>query len=489
MTSEKMTQAAEAHAPIRPVVLCGGSGTRLWPLSRAQFPKQLATFEGEHSLLQNTVRRASGSSFAKPILITGEEQRFLVRDQIEDGGSEAEVIILEQRGRNTAPALAVAATWLEARSPGEIMLVLPSDHVIDDEAAFRQAVERALPAVQSGKLVTFGIQPTSPHTGYGYIEVDSQADRDAAALDAVRFVEKPSAERAGEYLRSGAHFWNAGIFLFRAADFLAELDAHAAGVRRWAEAAVDGGTIDGLFFRPLERNAEPEVTPISVDYAVMEHSQRVAVVPADMGWSDLGSWNEIWARSPQDHAGNVLKGRALAIDSSNNLVIADGETTVATLGLDDVVVVAVDGAVLVSRRDRAQDVGKVVEALRKKSDPHADQCSIVHRPWGSYQTTDRDARFQTKRIIVRPGAKLSSQLHHHRSEHWVVVSGTAEVTVGDRTFLLHENESTYISAGTVHRLANPGKVALHLIEVQCGTYLGEDDIVRFDDIYGRADQS
>lgn len=479
----------QTNGLIRPVILCGGSGTRLWPLSRAQFPKQLASFDGERSLLQNTVGRASGPAFARPILITGEEQRFLVRDQLEDVASEPEVILLEQQGRNTAPALAVAASWLEARSPGEIMLVLPSDHVIDDEPAFRQAVERALPAVRSGKIVTFGIQPTSAHTGYGYIQVDPDADRSAAVLGVHRFVEKPSVERAEEYLRSGNYFWNAGIFLFRAADFLSELDKHAADIARWASAAVAGGSDDGPFFRPLEGNAAPPITPISIDYAVMERSDNVAVVPADMGWSDLGSWNELWARSAQDGAGNVLKGKALAVDTTRSMIFADGDTTVATLGLDDVVVVAVDGAVLVSSRDRAQHVGKLVETLRQKGDSHADSCSIVHRPWGSYQTTDKDDRFQTKRIIVRPGAKLSSQLHHHRSEHWVVVSGTAEVTVGERTFLLHENESTYISAGTVHRLANPGKVPLHLIEVQCGTYLGEDDIVRFDDIYGRADQA
>nr|WP_314445817.1 mannose-1-phosphate guanylyltransferase/mannose-6-phosphate isomerase [uncultured Sphingomonas sp.] len=478
----------QPRTSIRPVILCGGSGTRLWPLSRAQFPKQLASFDGGPSLLQKTVARASGAPFSSPVLITAEEQRFLVRDQIEDANMPAECIILEQQGRNTAPALAVAAHWLSRRDPGEVMLVLPSDHVIDDEPAFHAAVARALPEVHRGRIVTFGVQPTAPHTGYGYIRVESVAAGGEAAVDVAEFVEKPSLDKAEEYLRSGAYYWNAGIFLFRAGDFITELETHAPDIAAWAKAAVEGGSGDGPFFRPLEENDAAAIRPISVDYAVMERSANVAVVPVDMGWSDLGSWNEIWSRADRDGRGNALQGSALAIDTKGSLVIADGDTTVATLGLDNVVVVAVDGAVLVSARDRAQDVGEVVKALKDAGNPNADLTSVVHRPWGSYQTTDRDARFQTKRIIVRPGAKLSSQLHHHRSEHWVVVTGTAEVTVGERTFLLHENESTYISAGTVHRLANPGKVPLHLIEVQCGTYLGEDDIVRFDDIYGRADQ-
>jgi mannose-1-phosphate guanylyltransferase/mannose-6-phosphate isomerase len=488
MIEKKQALDDNQQARIRPVILCGGSGTRLWPLSRAQFPKQLASFDGGPSLLQNTVTRASGALFAAPVLITAQDQRFLVRDQVEDAKARPACIILEQQGRNTAPALAVAAQWLASRGPGEVMLVLPSDHVIDNEPAFRAAIEQALPEVHRGKIVTFGVRPTSPHTGYGYIRVDAADAERSGALDVAEFVEKPLLDKAEEYVRSGAYFWNAGIFLFRAEDFLAELQAHAPDIAAWAKAAVEGGAEDGAFFRPLEDNIAAPIQPLSVDYAVMEWSRNVAVVPVDMGWSDLGSWNEIWNRAPQDGSGNALQGRTLAIDSTNSLVIAGGETTVATLGLDNVVVVAVDGAVLVSARDRAQDVGGVVKALKAAGDPNADLTSVVHRPWGSYQTTDRDERFQTKRIIVRPGAKLSSQLHHHRSEHWVVVTGTAEVTVGERTFLLHENESTYISAGTVHRLANPGKVPLHLVEVQCGTYLGEDDIVRFDDVYGRVDQ-
>ncbi|UUR06949.1 mannose-1-phosphate guanylyltransferase/mannose-6-phosphate isomerase [Sphingomonas glaciei] len=488
MTEPEQSLAPSVPAAIRPVILCGGAGTRLWPLSRAQFPKQLASFDGGPSLLQNTVTRASGPLFEAPLLITAEDQRFLVRDQVEDAGAQPSCIILEQQGRNTAPALAVAAQWLADRAPGEVMLVLPSDHVIDDVPAFHAAIGQALPHVARGKIVTFGVRPTSPHTGYGYIRVDSAAPGAGSVIDVAEFVEKPSLDKAEAYVASGAHFWNAGIFLFRAEDFLAEIADHAPGIAAWAKAAVEGGASDGPFFRPAEDNDAAPIEPISVDYAVMERSRRVAVVPVDMGWSDLGSWNEIWSRSDHDDQGNALQGSALTLDTANSLVIAGGDTTVATLGLNNVVVVAVDGAVLVSARDRVQDVGAVVKALKATGDSNADLGSVVHRPWGSYQTTDRDARFQTKRIIVRPGGKLSSQLHHHRSEHWVVVTGTAEVTVGERTFLLQENESTYISAGTVHRLANPGKVPLHLVEVQCGTYLGEDDIVRFDDVYGRAEQ-
>lgn len=483
-----ISQASSKQAPstIRPVVLCGGAGTRLWPLSRAQFPKQLASFDGGPSLLQNTVTRVSGGAFSPPVLVTAEEQRFLVRDQLEETAARSECIILEKRGRNTAPALAVAAQWLARRNPDEIMLVLPSDHAIENDEAFKAAVNASLPAVAAGKIVTLGIRPSLPHTGYGYIRADQDFKGTGEVLDVAEFVEKPSFERAEAFLRAGNYFWNAGIFVFRAADFLTELERYAPEIAVWAEAAVSGGADDGPFFRPDDSPDAPSIEPISVDYAVLEHSRNVAVVPVDMEWSDLGSWNEIWSRAPRDGGNNALQGNALAIDTAGSLVFAGKDMTVAILGLEDAVVVAVGGVVLVTSRDRAQDVGLVVKALREKGDLNAELHNEVHRPWGSYETTDRDERFQTKRIIVRPGAKLSSQLHHHRSEHWVVVSGTAEVTVGEQTFLLHENESTYIKAGTVHRLANPGKVPLHLVEVQCGTYLGEDDIVRFDDIYGRA---
>jgi len=474
---------------VRPVILCGGAGTRLWPVSRAQFPKQFARFDAPLSLLQRTAQRVRGPLFAPPLLVTAEEQRFLVRDQLDDIGVEAEALILEQQGRNTAPAIAIAAEWLRRTGEDELMLVLPSDHLIRDEPAFVRCIEQAVVAAGDERLVTFAITPTRAETGYGYLRIAPE-EKDSAAYVAVReFVEKPSPALAEQYLASGEHYWNGGIFLFRASAFLEELKVHAPEVAAWAAAATASGSEDGLFFRPQERNEAPVTPSISVDYAVMERSSRVAAVLADMGWSDLGSWEEVWQQSSHDGAGNACLGHAVAVDTGNSLIFADDDMTVATVGVEDVVVVATKDSVLVAARDKAQDVRKVHDALKRRGLANGDVPCVVHRPWGTYETTDRDERFQTKRIVVKPGAKLSTQLHHHRSEHWIVVAGTAEVTVGDKTFMLYENQSTYISAGTVHRLANPGKVPLHLVEVQCGTYLGEDDIVRFDDIYGRVPAS
>jgi len=470
---------------IRPVILCGGMGSRLWPVSRAHFPKQLADLGEGRSLLQATVNRVAGPQFSAPLLVSGEDHRFIVRDQIAEAGVPPASVLLEKTGRNTAPAVALAAEWLEANAPGEIMLVLPSDHVIDDEAAFLTAVGHALAGVEQGKLVTFGIAPSRPETGYGYLKV-GRSDDPAGVRAVERFVEKPPLSQAEDYLRSGDYFWNAGIFLFRAGDILAEMERHAPAVADWAKAAVAEGHPDGDFFRPEEENAAGPCPAISIDYAVMERSDRIAMVPVNPGWSDLGSWSELWGRAAQDSRHNATRGQAVAVDCEGSLLYGYDGMTVAGVGLEDMIVVATRDAVLVAPKDRSQDVRAVVDELKQRGDDTGDTPSVIHRPWGTYQTTDRDARFQTKRIVVKPGAKLSSQLHHHRSEHWVVVAGTAEVTVGEKTFLLYENQSTYISAGTVHRLANPGKVPLHLVEVQCGSYLGEDDIVRFDDVYGRA---
>jgi len=476
---------SEATGSIRPVILCGGMGSRLWPVSRAHFPKQLADLGGGTSLLQATVSRVAHPPFAAPLLVSGEDHRFIVRDQIGEVGVSPASVLLEKTGRNTAPAVALAAEWLEAHSPGEVMLVLPSDHVIDDEDAFRAAVEQALAGVQQGRLVTFGIAPSRPETGYGYLKV-GRSDDAVGVRPVERFVEKPPLAQAEDYLRSGDYFWNAGIFLFRAADILEEMARHAPDVAAWAKAAIAEGSRDGDFFRPAEENSAGPCPAISIDYAVMERSDRIAMVPVDPGWSDLGSWSELWSRAEQDGKHNATRGQAVAVDCEGSLLYGYDGITVAGVGLEDMIVVATRDAVLVAPKDRSQDVRAVVDELKQRGDDTGDTPSVIHRPWGTYQTTDRDERFQTKRIVVKPGAKLSSQLHHHRSEHWVVVAGTAEVTVGEKTFLLHENQSTYISAGTVHRLANPGKVPLHLVEVQCGTYLGEDDIVRFDDVYGRA---
>jgi len=474
---------------IRPVILCGGMGARLWPVSRAHFPKQLADFGSGRSLLQETVLRLGGQMFSPPLLVSGEDHRFVVRDQIADAGVAAACVLLERTGRNTAPAVALAAEWLQAHHPDEIMLVLPSDHMIDNGPAFLAAIEQALAGVEEGQLITFGIAPSRPETGYGYLKVRPSPDGANAVHPVERFVEKPPQASAEEYLRSGDYFWNAGIFMFRAGDIIAELAAHAPSVAAWAQQAIAHGTSDGEFFRPQEENDAGPCPAISIDYAVMERSERISMVAVDPGWSDLGSWNELWARAERDEQGNATRGPAVAVDCRNSLLYGYDGMTVAGVGLDDMVVVATRDAVLVAPKSRSQDVRAVVDQLKARGDQIGELPSVIHRPWGTYQTTDRDERFQTKRIVVKPGAKLSSQLHHHRSEHWVVVSGTAEVTVGERTFLMHENQSTYISAGTVHRLANPGKVPLHLVEVQCGTYLGEDDIVRFDDVYGRAPQA
>jgi mannose-1-phosphate guanylyltransferase/mannose-6-phosphate isomerase len=484
MESRKLQNIDQTETMVRPLILCGGAGSRLWPLSRTLYPKQLSNLSGEGSLLQNTVRRVSGAGFLKPILVTGEEHRFLIRDQLEAVGLEPECIILESNGRNTAPAIALAAEWLAQHHPDETLLVLPADHVIGDDQAFKAAVSAALRASDPKKLLTFGIKPRGPATGFGYIEVATSGGGVPQPAAVLRFVEKPGLEKAREFINSGGYYWNSGMFLFQADAFLAELRSHAPEIAEWARGAVATGQADALFFRPSE-DGGTSCPAISVDCAVMEKSTNIHMVPTDMAWSDVGSWEGVWELSDHDLNGNSFRGEVVAIDTSGTLVRSDGDATIATVGVKDLAIVATKDAILIASRDRAEDVREVVQVLRARGDTTTELPAIVHRPWGTYQTIGRDARSQTKRIIVKPGAKLSLQLHHHRSEHWVVVSGTAEVTVGETTQLLHENQSTYISAGTFHRLANPGKVPLHLIEVQCGTYLGEDDIVRFEDDYGR----
>jgi len=432
-------------------------------------------------LLQATADRCRGPLFSEPLISTGEEQRFFVLDQFEDSEHQPAAILLEPVARNTAPAIAVAAFWALARGEDDPLLVMPSDHLIEDEAAFQTAVEAALPAALEGKILTFGIQPTRPHTGYGYIQAAAGSQ---PARKVERFVEKPDAQRATQFLSEGGYFWNSGIFLFRPSAFVRELNSHAQGVATAVEEAMRGATTDGAFVRP-DGESFASAEKISVDYAVMERSSDVFVVPVDFAWSDVGSWDAVYDLLPADAQGNVLKGDVLAVDVTNSLIRSDADITIAAVGLDQILCVVTQDAMFLAPLDRAQDAKQVVEQLRHRQHARADEPACVHRPWGTYQTMDRGERFQTKRIVVKPGGKLSLQKHHHRSEHWVVVTGTAEVTVGDETRLLQENESTYIPAGTTHRLANPGKVPLHLIEVQCGSYLGEDDIVRLDDQYGR----
>lgn len=464
---------------IQPVILSGGSGTRLWPLSREAYPKQFLPLAGELTMLQATWKRVAPIAARGPLVIANEEHRFVAAEQLQQVGAEPAAIILEPIGRNTAPAIAVAA--LEATRDGAdaLLLVLPSDHVITDEAAFRAAVQAAAGAAEAGKLVTFGIVPTGPETGYGYIKA-----ADGQGLRAVeRFVEKPDLDTATGYVSSGQYYWNSGMFLFKASRYLQELErfqpAMLAGSRQaWQQARRDAD------FTRLDKDAFTAVPSDSIDYAVMEKTADAVVIPLDAGWNDVGSWTALRDVSQQDGDGNAHQGDVIAIDCRNTY--AYGQRLVAMVGLDDVIVVETDDAVLVGKADRMQEVKTVVAQLKTEGRSEATWHRKVYRPWGAYDSIDNGERFQVKRITVKPGGTLSLQMHHHRAEHWIVVSGTAEVTRGDEVILLSENQSTYIPLGVTHRLRNPGKLPLELIEVQSGSYLGEDDIVRFEDTYGRS---
>ncbi|WP_282244691.1 mannose-1-phosphate guanylyltransferase/mannose-6-phosphate isomerase [Stenotrophomonas sp. PS02300] len=464
---------------ILPVILSGGSGTRLWPLSREAYPKQFLALAGEQTMLQATWQRVAPIAGRAPLVVANEEHRFVAAEQLQQLDVQPQAILLEPVGRNTAPAIAVAALEATLEEGDPVLLVLPSDHVIADEEAFRAAVLRALPAARDGKLVTFGIVPTGPETGYGYIK--------AASGDAVRavdrFVEKPDAETALQYVQSGEYFWNSGMFLFKASRYLAELERLqpamlAASRNAWQLARRDTD------FTRLDKEAFAAVPADSIDYAVMEKTADAVVVPLDAGWNDVGSWTALRDVSAQDADGNAHHGDVIAIDCRNTY--AYGERLIALVGLDDVIVVETDDAVMVGRSDRMQEIKQVVARLKANQRPEATWHRKVYRPWGAYDSIDNGERFQVKRITVKPGGTLSLQMHHHRAEHWVVVSGTAEVTRGDEVILLGENQSTYIPLGVTHRLRNPGKLPLELIEVQSGSYLGEDDIVRFEDTYGRS---
>ncbi|CAM4229912.1 mannose-1-phosphate guanylyltransferase/mannose-6-phosphate isomerase [Stenotrophomonas pavanii] len=464
---------------IQPVILSGGSGTRLWPLSREAYPKQFLPLAGELTMLQATWKRVAPIAARGPLVIANEEHRFVAAEQLQQVGAKPAAIILEPVGRNTAPAIAVAA--LEATRDGAdaLLLVLPSDHVITDEAAFRSAVQAAAGAAEAGKLVTFGIVPTGPETGYGYIKA-----ADGQGLRAVeRFVEKPDLDTATGYVSSGQYYWNSGMFLFKASRYLQELErfqpAMLAGSRQaWQQARRDAD------FTRLDKDAFTAVRSDSIDYAVMEKTADAVVIPLDAGWNDVGSWTALRDVSQQDGDGNAHQGDVIAIDCRNTY--AYGQRLVAMVGLDDVIVVETDDAVLVGKADRMQEVKTVVAQLKAEGRSEATWHRKVYRPWGAYDSIDNGERFQVKRITVKPGGTLSLQMHHHRAEHWIVVSGTAEVTRGDEVILLSENQSTYIPLGVTHRLRNPGKLPLELIEVQSGSYLGEDDIVRFEDTYGRS---
>lgn len=467
---------------ILPVIMAGGSGSRLWPLSRALYPKQFLKLNGSGTMLQNTVTRLEGLDCADPMLICNEEHRFIAAEQLRQLGELNHNIILEPAGRNTAPAIALAAFTAVNQGQDPVMLVLAADHIMQQPEAFRKSVAKALPFAEQGKLVTFGIVPTGPQTGYGYIE--RGAGQGESGFDVARFVEKPDASTAQQYIDSGKFYWNSGMFLFKASRYLEELKAHRPDIYNACEQAMTDVNADLDFVR-VNKDAFLSCPDESIDYAVMENTKDAVVVPMDAGWSDVGSWSSLWEVSEKDTDGNVHHGDVMSHNANNNYVFAE-TGLVATVGIDDVVIVQTKDAVLVVKKDQVQDVKKVVEALKKEKRSEFQLHREVYRPWGKYDSIDNGARYQVKRITVKPGEKLSIQMHHHRAEHWIVVSGTANVTIDDETAMVTENESVYIPIGSVHSLENPGKIPLELIEVQSGAYLGEDDIVRFEDRYGRA---
>ena len=468
-----------------PVILSGGSGTRLWPLSREAFPKQFLPLVGQDTMLQATWRRVAPLASAPPLVVANEAHRFMVAEQLRQVDCTPAAIMLEPVGRNTAPAIAVAALQATAGGGDPLLLVLPSDHVIRDAEGFRAAVRSAEPAARAGRLVTFGIVPTGPETGYGYIR--AQGGR-AAAGDGVQavaqFVEKPDAATAQDYVASGEYVWNSGMFLFRASVYLAELAKQQPAMLAACRASLELAKRDADFVR-LDLASFEACPSDSIDYAVMEKTADASVLPIDVGWNDVGSWSALWDVAEQDGDGNAHHGDVVAQDCRNTLAWGDGRL-VALIGLQDVVVVDTADALLVAHKDHVQDVKGIVTRLKAAGRPEPTFHRKVYRPWGSFDSIDMGERFQVKRITVKPGAQLSLQMHHHRAEHWIVVSGTGRITRGDEVVILSENQSTYIPLGVKHRLENPGRLPLELIEVQSGSYLGEDDIVRFEDVYGRA---
>jgi len=466
-----------------PVILSGGSGTRLWPLSREHFPKPLMPLMSDKTLLQETASRLDAvHDQDDAVYVCNEEHRFLLAEQVSLLGKQPSTIILEPEGRNTAPALTLAALYLVKRDPQALMIVMPADHVMTEPQAFVEAVGHGRTHAEQGALVTFGIVADRPETGYGYIK-RAAALPDSNAFGVERFVEKPDLETAQRYLETGDYYWNSGIFLMRADRWLAEMERFAPVILERCRTAMDKGSEDSVFFRVNATDflASPAN---SIDYAVMEKTDRAVVVPLGAGWSDVGAWPALWEISPRDADGNVTRGDVITEDTHNAFLVAQ-HRCLATVGVDDIIVVETADAVLVASRDKAQNVKAIVNRL--KADQR-DECKThrqVYRPWGSYEGIDAGSRFQVKRLTVKPGAQLSLQMHHHRAEHWVVVKGTARVTCGDQVFNLHENESTYIPIGEKHRLENPGNIPLEVIEIQSGSYLGEDDIVRFEDVYDR----
>ena len=476
-----MSQTNLCSAAIFPAIMCGGSGTRLWPLSRALFPKQFLPLVTESSMLQDTLLRLP-KNCTDPLFICNEEHRFLVAEQLRLSSVDNGTILLEPEGRNTAPAVALAAINALAKDKNAMLLVLAADHVIKDTAAFHQAIETASLAAEDGKLVTFGIVPTHAETGYGYIKKGKSQQNNT--FDVADFVEKPNADVANKYLLSGDYLWNSGMFLFKAARYLEELKKYRPEILASCQQSMNEIETDFDFLRP-NKMAFLACESESIDYAVMEKTDSAVVIPLDAGWSDVGAYSALWDVCEKNQDNNVLKGDVIAHQTTNSYIHSQHKL-IATVGVDNVVVIDTPDAVLVANKDKVQAVKSIVEQLKAENRPEALLHREVYRPWGKYDSVDCGERFQVKRITVKPGAKLSVQMHHHRAEHWIIVSGTAKVTIDEKTVLLSENQSTYIPIGAVHALENPGKLPLEMIEVQSGSYLGEDDIVRFEDRYGRA---
>jgi mannose-1-phosphate guanylyltransferase/mannose-6-phosphate isomerase len=474
-----------------PVILSGGSGSRLWPLSRALRPKQFLGLTGDQTLFQMTLQRLVGLvDRLEPIVVANDDHRFLAADQCLQMGVTPQALILEPVARNTAPAIAVAAlaaqvdTQASALGHDPVLLVLPSDHVFQDVAAFQAAVRVGERAASAGAMVTFGIVPTGPETGYGYVKANRSASRDSGSFSVEAFVEKPNLAKAKDYLADGGYYWNSGMFMFKASAYLSELATHQPAMLKACQQAFERAKKDLDFVR-LDFEALSASPSDSIDYAVMEKTDKAVLVPLDAGWSDVGAWSAVWQVQPQDAEGNGTRGDVLLHQSQDCYVHAD-HRLVSLVGVTDLVVVETSDAVLVAHKDKAQDVKKVVEDLKARGRSEAELHREVFRPWGAYDSVDTGDRYQVKRITVKPGARLSLQMHHHRAEHWVVVKGTAQITIGDEVKLVSENQSVYIPVGVKHCLENPGKLPIELIEIQSGSYLGEDDIVRFDDKYGRA---
>ncbi|NNH76577.1 mannose-1-phosphate guanylyltransferase/mannose-6-phosphate isomerase [Acinetobacter sp. ANC 5380] len=473
-----------------PVILSGGSGTRLWPLSRSSYPKQFLSITEEKTLFQLTLERISNLNqslinFQNPIIVTNENHRFIVAEQLRQQKVTAK-ILLEPVAKNTAPAIAAAAELALSYGEDPVLLILAADHVIQQQDAFNKAIEVGLIAAEAGNLVTFGIVPNAPETGYGYIKANTTIDKASnnKTYNVEKFVEKPSLGTAQEYVAEGSYLWNSGMFMFKASVYLQELEKYNPAIVKSAKDSVSHSKNDLDFVR-LDKDSFEQSPEDSIDYAVMEKTDKAVVVPLDANWSDVGAWNSVWEVSPKDENGNVLRGDTIVEGTNNTLVHAE-HRLVSVLGLEDIVVIETSDAVLVANKNKVQDIKKIVEKLKNSHRPEIDQHRKVYRPWGSYDSIDSGSRYQVKCIVVNPGQKLSLQMHHHRAEHWIVVNGTAKVHKGDETILLTENQSVYIPLGETHALENPGKVPLELIEVQSGSYLGEDDIVRFEDLYGRA---